>query len=268
MRRALLLIGILPGLFATTAHASELKPETVVAFDRYVRATEARMEDDLRHDHFLAIDRLADLRQQKAYRRVQNGALYIQKLRTLEDGRAIEIPSGLIHHWVAVIFVPGIKLSEALAVLQDYDNHQDFYNPEVRKSQLLERNGNDFKIYLQFYEKSIVTAVFNANFDVTYAQFGSTQFDSASRSTRIVEIEDLGKPNERELPVGKDRGFLWRLNSYWRVEEKDGGVYLQNESVALTRRVPRFWRGWSILCWRASPGIPSRSFCSGRATLW
>ena len=137
MRRALLLIGILAGLFATAAHASELKPGTVVAFDRYVRATEARMEDDLRQDHFLAIDRLADLRQQKSLpSRSERRPLHSEDFARWKIGRAIEIPNGLIHHWVAVIFVPGIKLSEALAVLQDYDNHQDFYNPEVRKSQI------------------------------------------------------------------------------------------------------------------------------------
>ena len=43
---------------------------------------------------------------------------------------------------------------------------------------------------------------------------------------------------EREKPVGKDRGFLWRLNSYWRFLERDGGVYIQCESLTLTRGIP------------------------------
>jgi hypothetical protein len=222
--------------------ATDLKPGTVVAFDRYVRVTEARMQDDVHNGGFLMIDRLPPSRQRKAHDRVRNGEIYIQQLHTLEDGRSIDIPSGLIHHWVAVIFVPGKRLSQAVAVLQDYEIHQDIYKPEVRRSQLLERTGDDAKIYLQFYVKSIVTAVFNANFDVNYDDPDPTRFESISRSTRIAEVQDVG---ERELPVGHDRGFLWRMNTYWRVEEKDGGVYLQNESIVLTRRVPPIM-GWIV----------------------
>ena len=236
---------------AAPTPASDLKPETVVAFDRYVRATEVRMQEDRHNDGFLVIDRLPPSRQRKAYDHVRAGEIYIQQLHTREDGRSIDIPSGLIHHWVAVIFVPGKTLSQAVAVLQDYDVHQDIYKPEVRRSQLLEHSGDDAKIYLQFYEKSIVTAVFNANFDVSYDGPDSTRFESMSRSTRIAEVQDVGKQDERELPVGHDRGFLWRMNSYWRVEEKDGGVYLQNESIALTRRVP------PIMAWIVNPLLES-----------
>ncbi len=244
---------MLAGMFATgtPAPASDLKPETAAAFDRYVRATEARMRDDLQNDGFLVIDRLPPSRRHKAYDRVHDGNLYIQQLHTREEGHGIEIPGGMIHHWVAVIFVPGRTLSEAREVLQDYASNQDIYKPEVRRSQLLERNGDDFKIYLQFYQKSIVTAVFNTQIDVHYEELDSTRFQSASRSTRIAEVENVGKKNERELPVGHDRGFLWRLNSYWRVEERDGGLYLQNESIALTRRVP------AIMAWIVNPLLQS-----------
>jgi len=242
-------MSVLPMVAPTPS--SDLKPETVSAFDHYIRVTEARMQDDLHNDGFLVIDRLPPSPQRKAYDRVRNGEIYIQKLHTPEDGRSIDIPSGHIHHWVAVIFVPGKTLLQAVAVLQDYDIHQDIYKPEVRRSQILERTGDDFKIYLQFYEKSIVTAVFNANFDVSYDDPDTTRFESTSRSTRIAEVQNAGKKDERELPVGHDRGFLWRMNSYWRVEEKDGGVYLQNESIALTRRVP------AIMAWIVNPLLES-----------
>jgi hypothetical protein len=253
MRLALVLVCMVGLMFGTVAptHASDLKPETVTAFDHYVRATEERMQDDLHNEGFLVIDRLPSSRQRKAYDRVRNGEIYIQQLHTREDSHSIDIPSGLIHHWVAVIFVPGKTLSQAVAVLQDYDIHQDIYKPEIRRSQLLERTGDGVKIYLQFYVKSIVTAVFNANFDVSYDDSDTARFESTSRSTRIAEVQNVGKKNERELPVGQDRGFLWRMNSYWRVEERDGGLYLQNESIALTRRVP------AILAWIVNPLLES-----------
>jgi len=251
MRLAAILICALAGLFTDSARASDLKDETVAAFDRYVRATEARMGNADMHDGFLAIDRLPPSRQRRAYDRIHDGEIYYQQLRTREEGLPIEIPDGLIHHWAAVIFVPGRKLSEAREVLQNYGSNQDFYKPEVRRSQLLSRNGDDFDVYLQFYEKSIVTAVFNTNVSVHYEDLDATRFQSASRSTRIAEVENVGKKNERELPVGHDRGFLWRLNSYWRVEERDGGLYLQNESIALTRRVP------AIMAWIVNPLLQS-----------
>ena len=62
-----------------------------------------------------------------------------------------------------------------------------------------------------------------------------------SYSTRIAEVENAGKSNERELPVGNDHGYIWRLYSYWRIEEKDSGVYVQGESIGLSRTIP-----WTI----------------------
>ena len=123
----------------------------------------------------------------------------------------------------------------------------EIYKPEIRRAKLIERNGNESKIYLQFYNKSIVTVVLNAYFDVIETQIGSTRIQSASRSTRIVEVENPGSPDEHERTDGNDHGYMWRLNSYWRIEEKDGGVYVQNESITLTRTVP------ALLAWLINP---------------
>ena len=248
---ALLVCCIAIGFFATAVRASELKPETVAGFDHYTRMTEARMSDDMAHDRFLAVDALPEPRRQAEYDRLRHGEIYLVRLRTLENGRPIRVPSGLIHHWVGVIFIPGATLPETLAVLRDYDNHKNIYKPVVRDSKLLEQNGNDFKIYLQFYNKSGVSVVLNANFDVDYAEFGPARTQSISRSSRIAEVENVGQANERECPVGKDHGYMWRLTTYWRVEEKDGGVYLQNESVALTRTIP------FLIAWFVNPLVES-----------
>jgi hypothetical protein len=67
---------------------------------------------------------------------------------------------------------------------------------------------------------------------------GSTRALSQSYSTRIAEVENPHKPCEHELPVGKDHGYVWRLDNYWRIEEKDDGVYVQVESVGLRRTIP------------------------------
>ncbi len=239
-------------LASLPSHAAKLKPETAAAFERYIRVTEARMNADVRDNKSLIVDRLSDdVRRQRAYEQLQQGQVYIEQLHTREeDGRAMHVPSGLIHDWAGVIFIPKATLSETVAVLQDYDNHQNIYKPNIRKSKLIEHNGNEFKIYLQFFNKSLVTVVVNADFDVN-SQFGTFGYESTSCSTRIAEVTNPGKPDEHELPVGNDHGYLWRLCTYWYVEEKDGGVYVQNESIALSRTVP------VIFAWLINPLIKS-----------
>jgi hypothetical protein len=242
-----LLRWLVVGVLVAPTQAAELKPDTAAAFDRYIRATEAQHADDLRSGHFLVIDRPPEASRREIYARLHQGQIYTEQLHTKEDGRPIPIPGGLVHHWAGVIFMPGTNLSQVLAVLQDYDNHKNVYKPEVRRSKLLEHSRNEFKIYLQFYRKSIVTVVINANFDVHYTISGPTRALCQSYSTRIAEVENPDRPNEHELPIGNDHGYLWRLDNYWRIEEKDGGTYLQVESVGLSRTIP------AILAWLINP---------------
>ena len=245
--RTLIATCAVSALLAPPASATELKPETVAAFDRYIRATEQRMADDLRDGHFFIVDCLPDPERNQAYSQLKQTQLYIEPLHTKENGKSLQGPAGLIHHWVGVAFIPGATLSQTLAVLQDYDHHKDIYKPDVRQSSLLAHNGSEFKVYLQLYRKSLATVVVNANLDVQYTQLESSRAMSKSYSTRIAEVENAGKSNERELAVGNDHGYIWRLYSYWRIEEKDGGVYIQVESIGLSRTIP-----WAI-SWLVTP---------------
>ena len=238
MRTILVGLCILVDLAGTAARATELKPDTAAAFDRYVHAMEARMDEEAGRDQFLVVDRLPEPRRTEAYAQLKNGQVYIEAMSAREGDRPIKAPSGLIHHWAGVIFIPRATFSEVTEVLRDYDCHEDTYKPQIRRSKLIERNGDESKIYFQFFNHSIVTVILNANFDVRDTQFGSGRFQTVSRSTRIAEIENADSPNEHEKPVGNDHGYMWRLYTYWRIEEKDGGVYVQNESVSLSRTVP------------------------------
>jgi hypothetical protein len=229
---------ILSGLFASTARATDLKPETVAAFEHYIAATEAQMDVAARANQFLIVDRLPDIERQNAYDQLHQGQPFIEEMHTEEDHHPIPIPRGLVHHWAGVIFIPKATLAETVAVLRDYDNQEEIYKPDLRQAKLIERNGNESKIFEQFYSKSIITVVLNVYFAVVEKQIGSTRSQSISRSTRIAEVEDFGTPEEHERADGKDHGYMWRLNSYWRMEEKDGGVYVQTESISLSRTVP------------------------------
>jgi hypothetical protein len=232
---ALLFLSALTG---TSARAAQLKPETDAAFQHYVSVTEAQMDDDVRLNRFLVIDRLPDFQRKQAYDQLQQGEVYIEELHTRENQHPIHIPSGLIHHWVGVIFVPNSTASQVEEVLHDYDDEAEIYKPDIRKAKLIEQNGDDSKIYLQFYSRTIVTVVLNAYFTVVEKQLGAKRIQSVSRSTRVAEVANWDGPDEHERPDGGDHGYMWRLNSYWRIEEKDGGAYVENESITLTRMVP------------------------------
>ena len=99
------------GLLGPTARATELKPETAAAFDRYIRVTEERMDDELRAGRFFVIDSLPQTAKQQTYSQLRQGQFYVEPLRTKEDGKSIPVPGGLIHHWVGVAFIPGATLS-------------------------------------------------------------------------------------------------------------------------------------------------------------
>ena len=222
------------------ATGAELQPKTVAAFDRYVAATEAQRAAD---PHFRWIDRPGVSAQRR--QEVQKGGLLIERLETRDQGREIDVPDGLIHHWLGAVFVPGATLDQALALLQDYDRHDEIYAPNVAGSRLIARNGDMFRLFLRFHMKKVITVVVNSEHEATFTRPGPGRAQSRIYSTRIAEVEDPGEPQEREKPVGRDGGYLWRLNSYWRLEERDGGVYVQCESISLTRGIP-FGVGWIV----------------------
>ncbi len=236
--RSVLLCGMLVWLVAQTVDASELKKQTAAAFDRYIAASGARMQAELPNGPFLFVDTLPEERREEAYAQLREGQILVNPVHAKAAGSPMRVPGGLIHDWIGVAFIPNVSLAETLAVAQDYDHYQDIYRPEVRRSKLLQRSGDNFTVFLQFYKKSLVTVVLNANFDIHYERLGPDRVVSDSYSTRIAEVEEAGQADERELPVDGGHGYLWRLDSYWRLEEKDGGVYVQLESIGLSRSVP------------------------------
>jgi hypothetical protein len=229
----------------------DLKPPTVEAFERYVKATEARIDKELsRPETFLYVDDLPPARRAEARAMLQRGEVFMERLKTLDaSGREMKAPDALIHHWVGAVFIPGASLHQALDLVQDYDRHQDIYKPEVVRSKLVQHNGNDFKIFYRLRKKKVLTMTYNTDHDVHYFPVDATHYHSRSYATRIAEVEDADTPQEREKPVGHDRGFLWRLYSYWRFEERDGGMYVECESVSLTRDIPL------VVSWLVKPFV-------------
>jgi hypothetical protein len=157
----------------------------------------------------------------------------------------VKVPDGLIHDWIGAVLIPGSTIEDTLALIQDYDNHKKIYKPEVMASRLISHHGDDFQIYLRLLKKKIITVVLDTDHEVHYVSLDRSRWMCRTYTTRIAEVEDAGSPKEKVLPPDTGHGFLWRLYSYWRFEERDSGVYIECRAISLTRDVP-FGLGWAI----------------------
>jgi hypothetical protein len=233
-------VAVLIVMATASLTAAELQPRTVAAFDRYVRATESQ----LRTEPFLWVDRLPASKRSEALALMRSAMLSIESRRTLEGDREIDVPDGIIHHWVGTAFIPGATLDQALATLQDYNRHERIYAPTIARSKLISKDGDRFRFFLRFRMTKVITVVINSEHDALFSR-STDRAEGWIHSTRIAEVENPDESGEREMPVGQDGGYLWRLNTYWRLLARDGGLYIQCESVSLTRGIPTGF-GWIV----------------------
>jgi hypothetical protein len=227
-------------LFTVPMAAAELREPTVKAFEAYVAAAEARGVEP-----FLWIDSRPPADREQLLRQVRSGGLAIERLQARPGGREIAVPDGMIHHWIGTVFIPKATVASALALLQDYDRHARVYAPNIARSRLISHRGDRFRFSLRFVMTKVITVVVDGEHEARFASAGPGRARSWIASTRLAEVSDAGTSREREGPVGHGGGYLWRLNSYWRFEERDGGVYLECESISLTRDIP-FGLGWAV----------------------
>jgi hypothetical protein len=216
----------------------QLKQQTLDSFSAYVRDAEGSMEQTLDDGSpFLWADANSERAQQ-----VQKGEVVAQ----FWSGHGpAKVPDGLIHDWIGVSFISGTTVDDVLALVQDYDNYKNVYKPEVIASRLISHREGDFHIYLRILKKKIVTVVLDTDHEVHYRSLDRVRCFCRSYTTRISEVEHAGSPKERVLAADTGSGFLWRLYSYWRFHERDGGAYVECRAISLTRDVPT-GLGWII----------------------
>jgi hypothetical protein len=231
---------------AAAAPPVNLKPLTLQAFDRYVKLTEERNRQELtRGSDLLWVDTLPGAVRTEAYAALKRGEVKMQKLETRNGQAPIPCPGGMIHHWVGVVFIPGAKLDDVLRILEDYDHHAQYYAPDVERSRIESHDDDHFRAFLRFRRHKVITVVLNTEHEVQYFLDSPSSAHSRSSAVRIAEVENPGKHAEREKPPGQDGGFLWRMETWWRMEERDSGVYVQSEVASLTRDIPT-GLGWLI----------------------
>ena len=155
-----------------------------------------------------------------------------------DAGREIDVPHGLIHHWIGTILIPGVPVDRVVALMQGYERYQTIYAPNVRQSRTIARDGDHFTVYLQLFMKKVISVVLNTDNDVRYTRLDPSRTHVRSFTTRITELQDAGSSSEVALPAGRDSGFLWRFNNYCSLEERSEGTVVQCESISLSRGDP------------------------------
>ncbi|HEY0703584.1 MAG TPA: hypothetical protein VGD60_12530 [Candidatus Acidoferrales bacterium] len=241
---AVFLVWALAGV--APVRAADLQPTAAQNYEHYIALTQAQVTAEIAQGTpYLWVERLPEPRRIAAEAQLRSGDVVIEKLETLDNGKAIEVPGAMIHHWIGTAFVPGATLAQTLAFMQDYDHKVEYFKPDIVRSKVLKHEGDDYLVLLRFYQKKIITTVIDTDQEVHYHVVDKTHAWSRSRATRVQEVDNPGRSDEKLEPAGHDRGFVWKLNTFWRFEEKDGGTYLECQAISLSRDIPT-GLGWMV----------------------
>jgi hypothetical protein len=232
---SLLLIILGPALSC----AAELQPTTLAAWNHYIEQAKVRMNSRLDPgNHFLWVDEEPD-----RARRVRRDEILVAPVNG--SGRT-EVPDGLIHDWIGAAFFVDTTIEKVFATTGEYACYKDFYKPTVIDSKLLSSDGSESSFSMRWLKKALfVTTVMDADYKAYYLRRSEKSRYGFVWSTRIQDVVNYGQPAELRLPAGTGSGFIWRLFSISRFEERDGGVYVELEVMALSRRVPA-GLGWLV----------------------
>lgn len=234
----LLLLGLAVFVALHGTSAEESTPAATAAYNNYL----ARLEGRLNAEHRSAAGFVTGLDNSQLRARLHSGETVIEHLNSKVDG---EQPGAMLHHWRGTAFVSGAHAAEFERLLRNYPAYPQVYAPQVVAAQLVEQKGDWLQATLRVRQHHVLTVVLDTSYDVNFVHLDSLHGASTAHGTRVAEIADAGTPQERTLSLRQQQGFLWRIDTYWSWAEQDGGLYLQIESVTLTRGIPR-GLGWAI----------------------
>ncbi len=214
--------------------AADLKPETAAAFDRYVKITEDGFAAHQGFEDFLWLDH-----HPKEKSLVWLGQSVITPIKTLDHGQEIEVPDGVLQHWLGAVYLENADADHLRGLLMNLAGYKDFFKQQIIESKVNKHTGDDYDFFLRLYKKQLSTVVLNVNETAKYTLIDPTKWRVACHSTRIGEVEHPKnkKKFDQDRPADEGEGYLWRFNFYWRVEQADNGVYVELEAITLAREM-------------------------------
>jgi hypothetical protein len=226
-----LMSGLLTLAASPRCALAEPSPAAVSAFDAYIHSVESKLAQQHRsRDSFLSPPLTGQME-----KRLQQGELIIEPVTPLTGS---PLPGALLHDWRGTAFVAGAKAADFERLMKNINAYPQHFAPEVLQAKLLMQQGDHLQAIMRVRQKHVLTVVLDTTYDITFGRLDAQHGYSISRSTKVSEIDSPGTSSERALSADEEHGYLWRLYTYWTYEEGDGGLYLQIESVSLTRSVP------------------------------
>jgi hypothetical protein len=240
---------------APAAQALDLQAGTLAAWQDYVKKADLRMQDRVEgRAPFLWMEESPE-----RAARVQRGEIVIAPV----VGHGMEgVPNGLVHHWIGAVFIPGATIEGLLAVVHDYDNYERVYRPAVTSSQTLACSERSQEFQMVWQRKILfVSAAMQGRYHAHDVAIDAHRGYSVAEAVEVREIVDYRHAGQHMLPPDTGNGFLWRVRSTARFEQRDDGVYLELEAIALTRDIP------PSLAWMVNPVVNKLSVGSLTTTL-
>jgi hypothetical protein len=226
-------------LFACRCAGGQPTPAAISGFNSYLQTVEARLDRQHRSaDGFLG----GGVETAPNETRLRKGESIVERL---DPAGGQSLPGALLHHWRGTAFVPGATVADFERLLRDFGGYPRYFSPQVLQAKVIAQQGDALQASMRVRQKHVLTVVMDTAYDVRFGRLDAGHGYSVSRSTRIAEIAGAGTDSEHVLSSAEEHGFLWRLNTYWSYEERDGGLYMQIETVSLTRSIPR-GLGWAV----------------------
>ena len=233
------MVMVLVAALAITPHetaAVDLEHTTVAAYDRYIETVAQAFSKQVGTDDFLA------QASPHALDRLRHGEILLEP--GSGDG-IIDVPNGLIHHWRGTAFVPNVTLEEVLRVARDYTRYAAIYDWVVA-ADLIANEGNRYRTFFRAQRRAgTVTGVVDVWMLTEYQHLRPGRATSVARADCVRQVEHAGEPAEHRLRPGTGNGYLWRANAMSKYLERDGGVYMELDTIGLSRGFPMLL-GWII----------------------
>ncbi len=213
------------------AEPKKLNEETLRAWDQYIAKTRSDIAAWQESDELFLRSEAAP----GVIRRVRDGTIVVAPV-----GRNPKpVASGLIHDWRGVAFMPNSTIDTVFSVIRDYARYKIYYAPLVTDSKMLGQSGNEYRFSMRMMNQSLFSkSALYGEYAEDYYRTSDTRWYSIAYSTRIQQIDDFGQSGEHLLPPDEGSGYIWRVYSISRYQQRDGGVYVEVELIALSRDIP------------------------------
>jgi ABC-type branched-subunit amino acid transport system substrate-binding protein len=111
--------------------------------------------------------------------RLEKGEVVSERLQTRDQGKQIDAPGALIHHWIGTVLLPGARLDRVKPVVQNYNRYSEWFTPLIRRAQVTAHTGDRFLVAMRTEMQNVLTVTVVADY--------APGIDAVSRITKTFK---------------------------------------------------------------------------------